>query len=378
MTKSLYREIVETLQEQIQARSLQAGDQIPTEQELSERFGVSRITSARAVRELETLGMVRRIRGKGSFVTEETEWAVNNTRSSLISLVVPFSRQTGSGYVLLEGMESQARARRQLITLHNSQASPERERDIIVEALEHRTLGLVIYPESSLENLGIFTRLLVDRVPFVVIDREVLGLEAPFVGPDNRAATRQIVDYLVSIGHRRIAYMGSTRTRMLSEQDRFVGYCDGLVAAGIPVHEDHLYISDELPASDEIDVWSQVDENLAMGHVALDHLMAGPEPPTAVVAINDINAAAILQAALRRGIRVPQELSITGFDDLPVASHLEVPLTTMAQPFYEIGEAAVRMLQDRIVHPSAPVQRVLLPSALRVRASTAPPPDAVR
>ncbi len=373
MAKALYQTIVESLQEEIHSRSLRAGDQIPTEQELSDRFGVSRITSARAVRELETLGMVKRTRGKGSFVTDESLWAENNGRSDLISLVVPFSRQTGSGYVLLEGMESQASSCRQLITLHNSEETPERERRILQDVLEHKTLGVIIYPDTCLTNLEILSRLVAEKVPFVIIDREVLGIEADFVGPDNRAAARLIVEHLVSIGHRRISYMGSTRTTGLSEQARFLGYCDGLLGAGLALREDHIYLTDEISASEQIDEWSRVDENLASAHEALSHIMARPDPPTAIVAVNDINAANLLKAALRRGIRVPDELSITGFDDLPIASHLEIPLTTMAQPFYEIGETAVRLLQERIVDPSAPVRKVLLPTALKVRSSTAPP-----
>jgi GntR family transcriptional regulator, arabinose operon transcriptional repressor len=332
---------------------------------------VSRITSARAVNELERLGMVSRIRGKGSFVNDRSSWSVNNGSSPIISLVLPFSRQTGSGYVLLDGMETQARSQRQLITLHNSEESPQREKEIIADALKHKVQGLVIYPDQCLRNLDVFSDLIINKVPFVIIDREILGIGAPFVGPDNERASETLVAYLVSIGHRRIAYMGTTRTTVFSEQARFVGYCHGLLNAGIPIREDYLAFTDEMPASDSIAEWARLDENLVAGFRTLDMLMNVPDPPTAVVTVNDLTAAVLLQAALRRGLQVPEELSITGFDDLPVAAHLEVPLTTMAQPFYEIGETAVRLLQERIADPSAPVRRVLLPTTLKIRNSTA-------
>lgn len=358
MTKTFYQTIVDALLEDMQSGTIATGEQIPTEQELSTRFGVSRITSARAVRELETLGMVKRVRGKGSFVTDESQWAMNKARSNLTALVVPFSRQNDSGYALLEGLEAQARAAGLLVTLHNSQETPEKEQQIIQDVMAHSALGAIIYPDTSLTNLTVFGQLVVDEFPFVIIDREVLGIEASFVGPDNRSGMRRIVEYLVSIGHRQISYMASTRTTLLSERARFLGYCDGLVGAGLRLREDHIYLADEMPPTT---------------HHPLDHLMAGPEPPTAIVAVNDSSGADLLRAALRRGIRVPEELSITGFDDVPYAAHLRVPLTTVAQPFYEIGKTAVRLLQERIADPAAPVRKVLLPTTLKVRSSTAPP-----
>ncbi len=371
MTIALYRQIVDALYELIRSGSLRPGDKIPTEQELSETYCVSRITSARAVNELERLGMVCRIRGKGSFVNDPSSWSVNNGSSSIISLVLPFSRQTGSGYVLLDGMESQARRHHQLITLHNSEESPSREREIIGEALRHKTLGLIIYPDQCLRNLDVFSELIVRKVPFVIIDREILGIDAPFVGPDNHRAAEALVAYLVSIGHRRIAYMGNTRTTVLSEQARFVGYCRGLLEAGIPIREEYLAFSDEMPASDHIAEWARIDENLVSGFQTLDLLMNVTDPPTVVVGVNDLSAAVLLQAALRRGLRVPDDLSITGFDDLPIAAHLEVPLTTMSQPFYEIGETAVRLLQERIAETSVQARKVFLPTTLKIRGSTA-------
>ena len=373
MTKPLYRRIVDDMLDEIQSGVLQAGARIPTEQELADRYGVSRITSARAVRELGTLGMVRRIRGSGSFVTGESEWDRNRARPNLVSLILPFSAQDEAGYALLRGLESQARAGRQLITIYNTEETPDKERRILEDVLEHQPRGIIIYPDTCLTNLEICGQLVTEGIPVVIIDREILGIDTRFVGSDNRAAMRLIVEYLISIGHRRIAYVANTRTTVLSEQARFLGYCDGLLRTGLPLREDYIVLFDESTAAEPIVQSPREDVGLALARQSLTQFMSHPEPPTAIVGVNDNKAVHLMKAALHKGLRVPKDVSVTGFDDLPIASHLEVPLTTMAQPFREIGVTAMRLLQEQITDPDASVRKVLLPTTLKVRSSTAPP-----
>lgn len=371
MANTLYGGIVEQLRRQIESGDLAEGDQVPTEQELSAHFGVSRITSARAVKELEQAGMVVRVRGKGTFVTERTTWTASTSRkASIISIVLPFGR-TGDGYPLLEGLETAARAEKQMIALHNSAGSGEQEREIITEAIDHDTSGLIIYPFHCLRNMDVFSRLLANDVPFVLLDRPVLGIDASFVGPDNVAGVEALTRHLIELGHERVAYVGHTRTGQLSEQARFVGYCRAMVSAHLPIHEEYLHIVDEQMENDP-DFSPQVaGDDHDIGEFGFPRLIRATPPPTAIVAVNDLAAVVVLRAALEWGLRVPEDLAITGFDDLPVASHLNVPLTTIAQPFYEIGHTAVELLRERVSDPGAPHRKVLLPGALRVRASTA-------
>jgi GntR family transcriptional regulator, arabinose operon transcriptional repressor len=373
MAEALYTKIVDSLREEILSGRIRPGDQIPTEQELAISHGVSRITTTRAVKELENEGLIYRVQGRGTFVREESDWARNRRRTRLISFIVPFERQAGSGYALLNGAEAQAAAAQQLLTIHNSEQSYEKERRIIAQLMEHRTEGLVLFPLSSFANHDILSRLLIERTPLVVIDRRVLGIDASFVGVDNVGSMAEIVRHLASLGHRRIAFIAGTRTAMVSEQDRFIGFCRAMIEAGVPLREDYFVLADELPPSAERPAPIVSFHSVEVARQALELLFALPEPPTAVAVVNDMSAVNVLKAALQMGIQVPGQLSITGFDDLPVVSHLEVPLTTIAQPFTEIGETAVSVMQKLIQAPDSPAETRLLPTRLVVRESTAPP-----
>jgi GntR family transcriptional regulator, arabinose operon transcriptional repressor len=143
--------------------------------------------------------------------------------------------------------------------------------------------------------------------------------------------------------------------------------------ARVPLREEYICIGDEAPGASAATRPGEPEALAAMTRRELERMFALTEPPTAVMAINDYTAILVEKAALAMGIAVPGTLSITGFDDLPMVSHLEVPLTTVAQPFSEIGETALRVLQRLIADPDAPVETHQLPSRLVVRESTAAP-----
>jgi GntR family transcriptional regulator, arabinose operon transcriptional repressor len=373
MTDALYTRILEALRGDILSKKLLPGDRIPTEVELASQYDVSRITTTRAMKELENEGLIYRVKGKGSFVRPEGEWRRNRQRSRLISLIVPFERESGAAYALLGGAESQAAKERQLLTIHNSENSIAKERQIILDLLEHRVEGVVVFPLSSYANYDILSRLLIDRVPLVVIDRQVTGIDASFVAVDNAQSMAEVVRYLAELGHERIAYLTNGRMTIASEQERFVGYCRGMIQAGLPLREEHIVALDEQQGLDRLSPVRDTAQNRALVRQVLERWLAGPEPPTALAAVNDYYAVLAEREALAMGIDVPGRLSITGFDDLPVASHLEVPLTTVAQPFSAIGETAVSVMQRLIADPCAPTETHRLPAHIVKRESTAAP-----
>jgi GntR family transcriptional regulator, arabinose operon transcriptional repressor len=373
MSIALYEQIITALREEILSGRFRPGDRIPTELELSGTHKVSRITATRAVRELENQGLIYRVKGRGSFVRAESEWRINRERSRFLSFVVPFERQAGSGYELLNGAEAQANKAQQILTIHNSDGSPQREKEIILDLLERRTEGLLFYPTSCFANQDILSRLLLDRIPLVVIDRPVVGVEASFVAPDNVGSIRSVVEYLAGLGHRRIAFLANTRRNLISEQERFVGYCRGMMSLRIPLLREYVRIEDELPEADRVNHWNDMEANVGAAQRALEGLMAMEAPPTAIITVNDLYAVVVEKAARRMGIGIPQQLSITGYDNLPFLEHLEIPLTTVAQPFRLMGETAIRVMQNLIRDPQAPVETHLLQADLVVRASTGAP-----
>jgi DNA-binding LacI/PurR family transcriptional regulator len=193
----------------------------------------------------------------------------------------------------------------------------------------------------------------------------------PGVGIDDRAAAREAAEALLELGHRRIAivalplspdgYQGpatlerQAAARYHCTRERFAGMREAFEAAGV--------------AWPTVPIEECAPHGRDAGRRAAGALLDAPDRPTALLAMSDELAIGALHAAEARGIAVPQELSVIGFDDTPAASDARPPLSTITQPHREKGETAARML----LHPSAQPRRVVLPTALVVRESTAPP-----
>lgn len=376
----LYRQITDHLLAQIEQNALRPGDRIPTEQEISGTFGVSRITAVRAVKELENQGIVSRTKGKGSFVTSRSSWRHDPTsrdlRLALVSLVLPFQERLALG--ALVGVERVAKNVGYHTSFRNSAANVSLEREILNDDPTHGVAGLIVYPYSSVDNLGAFSSLLVRRYPLVIIDRRLQGLETPFVAVDNFRGTYEATNHLIELGHREIAFTARSVATIESEAERFRGYCRAMIDARVPLRDDLLMVSfeDEHPPQDSPDDAERSGYiHARTANTILDALFGLSDPPTAIVAMNDGNAIELIRSALARGLRVPEQLSVVGFDNLPFSAHCEIPLTTVEQPFREIGEQAATMLLSRIANPAASYESALLEPKLIVRDSTAPPPS---
>ena len=190
------------------------------------------------------------------------------------------------------------------------------------------------------------------HVPVVALWQGTQATGVASVGVDNHAGIHAVLDHLIELGHRRIAFVGGRRLGDIKEREEaFVQY---LARLREPLREGYVQHGANEPASSA---------------AALERLLALPEPPTAVVASTDVLALGLLHAAYERGLRVPDQLSITGFDDIPVAAFTVPSLTTVRMPVREIIEQAVRMALDETDHAGERPPPVLQPE-LVVRAST--------
>ncbi|WP_433171513.1 LacI family DNA-binding transcriptional regulator [Actinoallomurus sp. CA-150999] len=196
-------------------------------------------------------------------------------------------------------------------------------------------------------------------VPVVLIDpMNVPDESVPSIGATNFAGGMTATEHLLSLGHRRIA-MIEGRPDAVCSKARVHGYRAALGSAGITPD----------PA-----LIRPGDFTFKSGHLAAQELFALPEPPTAVFAANDAQAFGVIEAARVRGLRVPQDVSVVGFDDNDAAGTSAPPLTTVRQPFAAIGRAALQTLLQLVAGKSITSHRVELATQLVVRESTAPPP----
>ncbi|ROR74303.1 LacI family DNA-binding transcriptional regulator [Bogoriella caseilytica] len=198
-------------------------------------------------------------------------------------------------------------------------------------------------------------------IPVVAVDPHAGPSGPAAIDSDNLGGARAATEYLLSLGHRRIAHLrgrADLQSALLREQ----GYREALTAAGIPERPELIadggYRSS--PAAE-----------------SARKLLTLPQPPTAIFAANDLSAIATIDVAQSLGLRVPEDLSVVGFDNVPEAVGTAPPLTTVAQPLREIGQEAVRMLLDLLAGHSLAQPHLHLPAQLVVRGTTARPADIV-
>jgi DNA-binding LacI/PurR family transcriptional regulator len=173
---------------------------------------------------------------------------------------------------------------------------------------------------------------------------------------DDHDGGLQSTRYLLSLGHTHIAIIVGPSSEQCTH-DRLAGYHQALEAAGLPA----------TPTLEDSGDWSA-----SSGYEATRRLLAAGPPFSAIFAQNDRMAVGAVYALRERGVRVPQDVSVIGFDDYPLSSYFDPPLTTLRQPLEDSGRQAARLLIDSIRDPDRPVEQILLPARLVERASCAP------
>lgn len=198
--------------------------------------------------------------------------------------------------------------------------------------------------------------LLHEEIPFVSFGRSETDEKAPHIGVDGCAGICELVRHLVSLGNRRIAFIGAPPVLTLS-RDREEGYRKGMREAGINVDPDLMSVSDLTSAG---------------GYETAKKLLDYDPPPTAIIGVNDLTALGVIRAAQERGLSVGEDIAIAGFDGIETGKHWHPPLTTVYQPVYEIGRRVCDMLVAIIEGKETIQIETLIQPKLIIRQSTVP------
>lgn len=238
----------------------------------------------------------------------------------------------------------------------NTDNDPGRER-AQVELLRSRQVeGLIV--ATALVQHPLLEELQREGVLMVMVNRRPAGIDAPSITPDDAAGVQLAVQHLAGLGHRRIAHLaGPTNTS--TGVDRARSFRSTVRDLGL---------DDDPRLITACDYWSEES-----GADALRGMLDSNVDFTAVVAGNDLIALGCYDVFAERNIDCPRDMSVVGFNDMPFLDKLRPPLTTVAIPLQQIGTEAARLLLDAIAEPDRPARSVLLPLALVVRGSTAPP-----
>ena len=237
------------------------------------------------------------------------------------------------------------------LVLGHSDGFPEREHAHLAGLRAEGAAGLILVPDNG--EGAKYTSLAGWDIPMVAVDRVPRGLKVDLASTDHREGARQAVSHLVQHGYEEIAVINGPNGFSVT-RERLAGYKEALNHAKIPLRETLVVHS---------------DFRLAGGETAMNQLLDMAKPPRAVLVGNNLMALGALQAVHKRNIRIPEEIAIVGFDDMPWASSLRPPLTVIAQPIEELGRIAAQMLLDRLNDRNRPVRQVILPPQLIVRAS---------
>jgi LacI family transcriptional regulator len=279
--------------------------------------------------------------------------SLRTRRSQMIAVIVPDITNPFYGVVTrgLADMLDEAGYRSYLC---NTDASSQREHDFVADALDRGVEGIVmslVHEDPS--DVAVIRRA---RVPLVLLTdgEEIPGFD--HVMADDGAGARMATQHLIARGARRVAMItGAAGTGV----DRVKGYTDALAAAGLPYD----------PSLMREGGWIRDG-----GRDAMLSLMASVSPPDAVFCANDLMAIGAMDAARELGVRIPEDVALAGFDDIEAAALLTPPLTTVINPAYEVGQAAGRLILERMIEgedavPEGASRRVVLPCRIAERNS---------
>lgn len=279
--------------------------------------------------------------------------SLRRNESLTIGVIVPDSADPFYAEVV-RGVEDTSFDQGYTIILCNSDGDLEKESLYTSVLTERRVDGILFFAASS-ESTSHIRALQGLRIPLVVVDRQAPDVKIDQVLIDNHLGGKLATQHLLDLDHRRIACISGPADLMLSAQ-RVAGYKEALTEAGVPI-EETLIVTKEM-------------YQYEAGYEAANELLAMADRPTAVFACNDVMAIATINVAWKLGWEVPKDLSVVGFDDIRLASFINPPLTTIAQPKYDMGAIATTMLLERIGNPQLPPRQQLLDIQLLNRRST--------
>jgi DNA-binding LacI/PurR family transcriptional regulator len=353
-----YLQIVESLRAGITSGQYRNGARLPSEAELVRRFSVSRMTAVKAMQQLQQEGLLVRRTGSGTYMTEAAA-----PRKPVFGLIIPDLGQTEIFEPICKGMTGSPNADGYSLAWGHAATPGASKEDEAVHLCQQyigqRVSGvffapLEFGPRRDQVNRSVLKALKAAKIPVVLLDRCVLDYPArsdyDLVGLDNRRAGFIVTDHLIRQGARHVAFFtveGAAET----VEDRIVGYREALYAHDRPLDRGMVLRGDPADAA---------AISAALKSRKID----------AILCANDNTAAQLMRTLLLGlGMKIPADIRIAGIDDVRYAELLPVPLTTLHQPCFDIGAAAVATMLDRIANPHLPARSVLLNGSLVVRQS---------
>ncbi len=355
-----YRQVRDEILSWIHSSRLQPGSRLPSEHEIAEQFEVSRQTVRQALGELMRDGWLNRIQGKGTFVTEPVVRTTGHDKT--VGVITTYI----SDYIfpqIVQGIEARLREEGYRLLLASTDNDPDKERECLEMMLSQSPAALIVEPTRSGErsrNLNYFLTIENRQIPYLMINASYEEMDSPCLRMDDERGGFLATEHLIELGHRRIA--GFFKTDDMQGVRRMRGFVAAHRKYHIPLQPSLIF------------TYTTEDKHSAPLEQARRLIAAArSERATGWVLYNDELAVTLLQAVREAGLRVPEELSMVGFDDSFLATATEVKLTTMSHPKHALGTAAAELILQMLEGRGHVDEKIHAPELI-CRESTAPPP----
>lgn len=347
--KPLYLQIYYELIDEIECGKLNAGDRMLTEKELAEKYNVSRITSRKALDMLGENGYINRTPGRGSYVKKKDSLISYEKKNSgecksealLIGLIIP-DFGASYGMDILSGAEKEATANGCRFTFYRTYGQQNLEEEAIDELLEMGVDGLIIMPVHGQHYNPKILKMVLDGFPFVLIDRYLKGISAPFIGSDNVEAAKKITDFVLDLGHKNVSFISPPEIDTSTIADRIEGFVKSHAERGVPVNDSYRItnLTSTVPGKN-------IKENIQADMEMIKKVLIDNPEITCLFVVEFNLAMLVVEAVKALGKKVPDDYAVVCFDG-PFIQIGDYQFTHIRQKEMEMGSRAVKMLLEHL------------------------------
>lgn len=323
--------IVDWIKESLRNRLMQPGDKLPSEKELSERFNVSRGSVRQSLQALITEGLLESLQGVGTFVRQAAR-----SETPLVAFVC----YRNYSYIfpeMIHGFNRLLQSHNRHLVLGETRYDLDLERRVVTDLVENGSSGIVVTPaqnDAGESNLDLFRRLEADGIPVVFLDNDLGSEEFDAVVQDNNRGGRLAAETLIARGHGRIGIVYSRN--YFPKLARLEGVRSTLEEAGLGLDPRHV-----------LGIEGQASARRAYLQIR-DYVYGVRELPSAFICSGDDEALMLMRCLERKGLSIPEDVSLISFDNSDISKYTHPPLTTMDHPSMQMGELAAKVLLGRL------------------------------
>jgi GntR family transcriptional regulator of arabinose operon len=350
--KTKYITLMEEIKEKILSGKIRPGDKMASENELAANYSISRHTVRKALAILENEGYITAEHGKGTFCSERMKHRRDSRNIAVVTTYI-------SDYIfprLIQGMDKVLTEQGYSIILKNTGNSRQKEAQCLEDILTKDVDGLIVEPSKSqilCRNMHLYEQLDEFHIPYVFIQGRYPQMkQKPTILMDDEKGCYLVTKYLIELGHRHI--VGIFKADDSQGAERHKGYAKALQQAGMP------YLPDQV-------IWFHTEDRKVKPAVMTKMMLDQGSQMDAIVCYNDQIALEVMKTLEDMGKKVPEDISVTGYDDSVIAENGPTPLTTIAHPQEKLGEMAAELLLEQIQGISeedSKVQRMIDPELI--------------